>query len=111
MLLSVYMPHSGYDEVDYIEALESVRAALTEGKRTGAVDFFIGGDLNLELKLDIADDEHRGLDSIDWYGMYVPECKGCGEDAVAYEKIEVVPIIARFQLHCDQYLDEQRRSS
>ena len=24
MLLSVYIPHSGYDEVDYIEALQSV---------------------------------------------------------------------------------------
>ena len=58
MLLSFYMPHSRYDEVDYIETLESVRAILTEGKREGAVDFFIGGDLNIELKLDITDDEH-----------------------------------------------------
>ena len=33
MLLSVYMPHSGRDEVDYIEALESVRRTLMEGKR------------------------------------------------------------------------------
>ena len=49
MLLSVYMLHSGRDVVDYIEALESVRAALMEGKRMGAVDFFIGGDLNIEL--------------------------------------------------------------
>ena len=39
-LLSVYMPHSGGDEVDYIEALESVRDTLMEGKRMGAVDFF-----------------------------------------------------------------------
>ena len=30
MLLSVFMPHSGRDEVDHIEALESVRAALSE---------------------------------------------------------------------------------
>ena len=42
------MSHSGYDEVDYIEALDSVRATLTEGKRAGAVDFFIGGDLNID---------------------------------------------------------------
>ena len=67
MLLSVYMPHSCHDEADYIEALESVRVTLTEGKREGAVDFFIGGDLNLELKLDIADGEHRCIDSIEWY--------------------------------------------
>ena len=86
MLLSVYMPHSGFDEVDHIEALESVRATLTEGKRAEAVDFFFGGDLNIELKLDIADDKHRGLDSIEWYGMYGPECRGGGEDTIANEK-------------------------
>ena len=86
MLLSVYMPHSGCDEVYYIEALESVKVTLTEGKGAGAVDFFIGGDLNVELKLDTADGEHQGLDSIELYGMYVPECKGGGEDTIAYEK-------------------------
>ena len=39
MLLSVYMPHSGREEMDYIDALEAVRATLVEGKRMGAVDF------------------------------------------------------------------------
>ena len=39
MLLSVYMPHSGRDEVDHIEALEAAGATLVEGKRMGAVDF------------------------------------------------------------------------
>ena len=39
MLLSVYMPHSGRDEVDYIEALEAVRATLVEGKN-GSRGFF-----------------------------------------------------------------------
>ena len=86
MLLSVFMPHSGCDEVDCIEALESVRATLTEGKRAGAVDFFIGGDLNIELKSDIADDDHQGLDSIELYGMYGPECRGGGEHLIACEK-------------------------
>ena len=47
-----------------LEVLEVVRDTLTEGKRAGAADFFIGGDLNIELKLDIADDEYQGLDSI-----------------------------------------------
>ena len=27
-----YMPHSGRDDEDYIEALETVRATLTEGR-------------------------------------------------------------------------------
>ena len=86
MLLSVYMPHSGRDEVDYIEALGAVRATLVEGKRMGAVDFLIGGDLNIELKLCFADDEHWGSDSIEWYGMYGPACERTAEDIIAYEK-------------------------
>ena len=49
MLLSVCMPHSGRDE-DHIEALETVRSTLTEGKKARAVDFFIGGDLNIEFR-------------------------------------------------------------
>ena len=49
MLLSIYIPHSGRDEEDYIEALETVRAALTEGRKAGAVDFFVGYDLNIEF--------------------------------------------------------------
>ena len=80
MLRSVCIPHTGRGEVDHIEALESVRATLMEGKRMGAVDFFIGGDLNIELKLCLADDAHRGLDSIKWYGMCGPECEGSAED-------------------------------
>ena len=86
MLLSEYMPHSCRDEVDFIESLETVRATLTEMKGAGAVDFFLSGDLNIELLLDIADDEHEVLDSIERYGMYGPECKGSGEDVIACEK-------------------------
>ena len=36
-----------------------------KGKRMGAVDFFIGGGLNIEFKLCFADHKHRGLDSIE----------------------------------------------
>jgi endonuclease/exonuclease/phosphatase family metal-dependent hydrolase len=86
MLLSVYMPHSGLDEEDYIEALEVVRTTLVEGKKAGATDFFIGGDLNIELKLGDTEEDLNGLDSIDWYGMYGPECRGGGEDVTTYEK-------------------------
>ena len=48
MLLSVNLPHRGRNDVDFIEALEGVRATFVEGKRMGAVEFFIGGDLNIE---------------------------------------------------------------
>ena len=109
MLLSVHQPHSGRDEVGYTEALEVVRATLVEGKRMGAVEFFIGGDLNIELKLCLADDEHRALDSIEWYKMYGPACEGTADDIIAYEKkIEMEPVIERLHLHCDRRLDEQR---
>ena len=67
MLLSAKMPHSGRDEEDYIEALETVRATLFEEKKAGAVDFF-------------------GLDSIEWYVMYGPECVGGGEDITTKDK-------------------------
>ena len=74
MLLSVYMPHSGRDEEDYIEALETVRT--------------ISCDSNIELKLGNADEDLQGLDSIKWYGMYGPECKGGGEDVITFEKCD-----------------------
>ena len=73
MLHAAYMPHSGSGEVDYIETLESVMETLTEKKRAGAVDCFIGGDLNIEFRPDNADGDLQGLDSIGWYG---PECRG-----------------------------------
>ena len=64
MLLSVFMPLSGRDEEDHIEALEKVRATLTEEKKEGDVDFFFGGDLNLEFRLDNVDDDLHCLDNI-----------------------------------------------
>ena len=32
MFLSVYMPHVGYEEDEYIEALDDVRGVMSEGK-------------------------------------------------------------------------------
>ena len=85
MILSVYLPHSGYEE-DYFATLEDVRDIMGEGKKQGAVDFFIGGDINIELKLEPGDEDLQGLDGIDWYGIYGPECLGGGEDVITYEK-------------------------
>ena len=28
----------------------------------------------------------QGLDGIDWYGIYGPQCLGRGEDVITYEK-------------------------
>ena len=55
MWLSVYMPHSCRDEGDYIEALDTVRATLTEGKKVR-----LGNT---------GEEDLHGLDSIDWYGL------------------------------------------
>ena len=83
------MPHSSHDEEDYIKALETVRDTLT------AVDFFIGGDIGVGLRLGKANEGLHALDSIDWYGMYGPECKGGGEDTIAHEKNTLVTTIER----------------
>ena len=66
-----------------------MRPTLTVGRRVGggAVDFFIGGDPNIELKLEKDDDEKQGFDSIEWYGLYGPECDGGGEDAIALQQL------------------------
>ena len=61
MILSVYLPHSGYVEEDYFATLEAVRNIMDEGKKLGAVDFFTGGDLNIELKLEPGDEDLQGL--------------------------------------------------
>ena len=86
MLLSVYMRHSGRDEEDNIEALGTVRATLTEGRKAGAIDFFIGGENNIQPRLGNAGEDFHGLDSIQWYCLYGPECEGGGEDTITYEK-------------------------
>ena len=48
--------------------------------------FFIGGDINIEVKLEPGDEDLQGLDGIDWYGIYGPECLGGGEDVITCEK-------------------------
>ena len=62
------------------------RRIMNEGKKMGAVDFYIGGDINIELELEDSGEDLQGLDGIDWYGMHGPECRGGGEDVITYEK-------------------------
>ena len=38
-----------------------------------ATDFYIN------LKLETTGEDLQGLDGIDWYGMYGPECPACGD--------------------------------
>ena len=55
------MPHSGRDEEDDIEALQAARTTLIEGRKAGAVDFFLGGENKIELRLGFAGEDLHGL--------------------------------------------------
>ena len=74
LVLSVYMPHGGYDEELVITITEEGKALVTE-------DFLI---LNIELKLetDGAGLDFQGLNSLDWYGprIRMPRRWECLED-------------------------------
>ena len=52
MALSVYLQHGGYDEEEHITKLELVTTIMKEGQMLGAQDLLIGGDLNIERKLE-----------------------------------------------------------
>ena len=45
-----------------------------------ATDFYIGGDININLKLETTGEDLQELDGIDWYGMYRPECPAWGSE-------------------------------
>ena len=100
------MSHSGHDEEDCIATLEAVRNNMNEGRKLGAVVFYIGGGINIELKLEDNGENIRGLDGIDWYGLHGPECRGGWEDVLLTGKVEMVTAIGCFQLFCDEYLGE-----
>ena len=68
-------------------------------EKLGAVDFFIGGDINFELKLELGDEDLQGLDGIDWYGTHGRECLGGGEDVITYEKKLRWLQLLRLRLH------------
>ena len=48
----------------------------------------------------------RVFDSLDWYGLYGPECRGRGDDVVTCDKTPMTTIIERFRLRGDEYLGE-----
>ena len=44
MILSVYLPHGGYDVENYVTVLEDIRVIMEESRAFGAKDFNIGGE-------------------------------------------------------------------
>ena len=85
MIWFVYVTHSGFDEEDCFATLEAVRNIMDDGKKLGAVVFFICGDINIDLKLELGDEDLQEVDGIDWYGSHGPDCLRGGEDVVTYE--------------------------
>ena len=49
--------------------LEAMRRIINEGRKMGAGDFYIGGDIIIELKLETCGEDLQGLDGIDWHGI------------------------------------------
>ena len=92
MILSVHLPDGGYDEDHYIIELEVVRISMQEGKAMGTKDFFIGGDANIELKLEGGSKDFEVLNSIDRCCLCGPECRGGGEDMATYGKVTLAAI-------------------
>ena len=52
----------------------------------GAKYYFIGGNINIELKLEGGSADFEGLDSTDWYDFYGPVRRGGGEDETTDDK-------------------------
>ena len=75
----------------------------------GAKDFLIGDDLNMKFKLETggAGLEFQGLDAMDWYGHFGPECRGGGQCLGMYEKkLRWLQLLWEFGCVCDEYLGE-----
>ena len=75
------------DRCTAVRELEVVKIVTEEGNKMGATDFLVGGDLNIELELEVGcGEELQVLDSHDWYALCGPECLGSGADVETYEK-------------------------
>ena len=85
VILSVHWLHGGYAEEHYVNVLQDTRGIVEEGRAIGAKDFFIGGDINTELKLHTGSQDFELWDSVDWYGLWT-EVWRSGEDAIAYDQ-------------------------
>ena len=60
------------------------------GKKDGAKDFFIGGNLHIELTLEVGERMFQGLDNLDWYSLHGAECRGQSDStSVGYSFFEI----------------------
>ena len=78
-----------------------MRATLTEGKKEGAVAFFVGGDLNIEFRLIFTA----------WTVSIGTGCRDLSAEGAVrmrslVKKIAVATALKDFLLHLDTHLDE-----
>ena len=88
----------GHEEEDHIEALETVRNVMTEGRMAGVVDFYIGGDINIQMTLGNIGEDLQGSTASNGMACVSPLA----------ETSTMVTVVERVQLHSGEHLDEQR---
>ena len=107
MVLSVYMPHGGFDEEEYITEIALVKIIMDDRNKMGPKisSFAAISTLSSHWKGE-GGEEYHGLDSLYWYGLSGPECQIGREDVVTYEKTSLFASIERLQLLGDKYVGE-----
>ena len=83
MILSVYMPHGGYDEEDHVAELELVKVIMEEGKKIGISSSAVSSTWNSNMRV-VA--RISGLTALIGVVLCGPGCRGGGENVVTYEK-------------------------
>ena len=74
-------------------------------RQGGGVDFYSGGDINIEISLvALARTFRESTASNGMYGMCGTECRGGGEDVITCEQSVMVTVIEGVQLHSDEHL-------
>ena len=83
-----------------VAAMRRTTLRHSKGRMAGAFDFYIGGNINIEMKAW----KHGRGPSIERYDMSGPECRGGGEDVTTYDNT-MVTAAEGVQLHSDHHLD------
>ena len=90
MVMAVYAPDSGKSLVMYEACISSVVRVLREGRRGGAKDFYMTGDLTLELGMMCTDEK-------DIEELYGPLCwQGYDKDPGGFKKLMWYEIVKEF---------------
>ena len=93
LVMAIYRPDCKNDMDVYETFILSVTKLLREGRRAGTKEFFITGDLNVELGLLCTDEDDIG----EFKEMYGPLCwQGCERDHGVFRKLIWCGIMKEF---------------